>query len=61
MSVAFSPIKIGSIEVNNRFVRSATYECMANETGEVTDELVSGLPLWKKPLARIILNKLVGK
>jgi len=40
MSVAFSPMKVGNIEVRNRFVRSATYECMAKETGEVTDELV---------------------
>lgn len=40
MSIAFSPIKIGNMEVKNRFVRSATYECMAKETGEVTDELV---------------------
>jgi 2,4-dienoyl-CoA reductase-like NADH-dependent reductase (Old Yellow Enzyme family) len=40
MSVAFSPIKIGGLEVKNRFVRSATYECMAKQTGEVTDELV---------------------
>ena len=41
MSVAFSPMKIGNMEVKNRFVRSATYECMAKETGEVTDELVN--------------------
>jgi len=41
MSVAFSPIKIGTAEIKNRFVRSATYECMAKETGEVTDELVN--------------------
>ncbi len=41
MSVAFSPMKIGNMEVRNRFVRSATYECMAKETGEVTDELVN--------------------
>jgi 2,4-dienoyl-CoA reductase-like NADH-dependent reductase (Old Yellow Enzyme family) len=40
MSVAFSPIRIGTMEVKNRFVRSATYECMAKETGEVTDQLV---------------------
>jgi 2,4-dienoyl-CoA reductase-like NADH-dependent reductase (Old Yellow Enzyme family) len=34
-------MKIGDMEVKNRFVRSATYECMAKETGEVTDELVN--------------------
>lgn len=41
MSVAFSPMKIGNTEIKNRFVRSATYECMAKETSEVTDELVN--------------------
>lgn len=41
MSVAFSPMKIGNMEIRNRFVRSATYECMGKETGEVTDELVN--------------------
>lgn len=40
MSILFSPIKIGSMEVANRFVHSATYEAMATENGEVTDELV---------------------
>ena len=28
------------MEVKNRFVHSATYECMADETGEVTDDLL---------------------
>ena len=41
MSTAFTPCKIGELEVKNRFVHSATYECMAEETGEVTDELVN--------------------
>lgn len=41
MSLPFSPMKIRDMEVKNRFVRSATYECMAKETGEVTDELVN--------------------
>jgi len=40
MSIAFTPMKLGDMEVKNRFVHSATYECMARETGEVTDELV---------------------
>jgi 2,4-dienoyl-CoA reductase-like NADH-dependent reductase (Old Yellow Enzyme family) len=34
-------MKIRDMEVKNRFVRSATYESMAKETGEVTDELVN--------------------
>lgn len=41
MSILFSPKKIGQIEIKNRFVRSATYECRADENGEVTDEMVS--------------------
>jgi len=40
MSLLFSPIKIGNVELSNRFVCSATYECMAKETGEVSDELI---------------------
>jgi 2,4-dienoyl-CoA reductase-like NADH-dependent reductase (Old Yellow Enzyme family) len=40
MSVLFTPQKIGKIEIKNRFVHSATYECMANDTGEVTDGLI---------------------
>lgn len=40
MSELFSPIYVGSLELNNRFVRSATYEAMANKTGEVTPELI---------------------
>ncbi|MBA7673647.1 hypothetical protein ES703_81850 [subsurface metagenome] len=31
------PKKIGSIEIKNRFIRSATYEGMATEEGYVTD------------------------
>ncbi|MCF8082483.1 MAG: NADH:flavin oxidoreductase [Deltaproteobacteria bacterium] len=40
MAVMFSPVKIGSMTVSNRFVLSATYEAMATETGEVTDDLI---------------------
>ena len=32
------PKKIGSIEIKNRFVRSATFEGMATEEGYVTDQ-----------------------
>ena len=39
MSILFSPMKIGNVELPNRFVCSATHETMAKETGEVTDEL----------------------
>jgi len=36
----FSPKEIGGVLIKNRFVRSATYEAMASEAGEVTDKLV---------------------
>ncbi|MCJ7649800.1 MAG: NADH:flavin oxidoreductase, partial [Candidatus Lokiarchaeota archaeon] len=32
------PKKIGSIEIKNRFVRSATFEGMATEDGYITDK-----------------------
>ena len=40
MSILFTPIKIGKMEIKNRFVRSATHEGMATEKGEVTDKLI---------------------
>lgn len=40
MSVPFSSRRIGNVEMPNRFVNSATYESMAKETGEVSDELI---------------------
>jgi hypothetical protein len=39
MSMLFTPVRIGSMEVPNRFVRSATFEAMATDDGHVTDEL----------------------
>jgi len=40
MAVLFSPMKIGNVEIPNRFINSATYESMAKETGEASDELI---------------------
>ena len=40
MSHLFSPMRIGSLELRNRFVRSATFEGMAKENGEVSDEIL---------------------
>ncbi len=37
----FSPFEIKSIKMNNRIVRSATYEKMADEDGFVTDRLIN--------------------
>jgi 2,4-dienoyl-CoA reductase-like NADH-dependent reductase (Old Yellow Enzyme family) len=40
MASLFTPLKIGSVIIKNRFVHSATYEAMASEAGEITDKLV---------------------
>ena len=40
MSLLFSPGRIGSIDISNRIVHSATYEAMAGENGEITDRLI---------------------
>lgn len=41
MSILYSPGNIGPLRLSNRFIRSATCECMASENGEVTPELLS--------------------
>jgi len=41
MSALFKSKKIGQKEIQNRFVHSATYECMANHSGAVTDKLIN--------------------
>ncbi len=41
MSLLFTPKTIGNVEIKNRFVRAATYEGLADETGRVTDDLVT--------------------
>jgi 2,4-dienoyl-CoA reductase-like NADH-dependent reductase (Old Yellow Enzyme family) len=41
MSALFSSLRIRTMEVTNRFVHSATYEAMADEKGEVSDELIN--------------------
>jgi 2,4-dienoyl-CoA reductase-like NADH-dependent reductase (Old Yellow Enzyme family) len=40
MTVLFTPIKMGNVQVKNRFVHSATVEAMASESGETTDKLI---------------------
>ena len=40
MSVLFTPLKIGGLEIKNRFVHAGTYEVMADEDGFVTDPLI---------------------
>jgi len=41
MSVLFNPKTIRNSEIKNRFVHSATYECMADDEGAVTDKLIN--------------------
>lgn len=40
MSILFEPTTLGNVQIKNRFVHSATYECMSAENGEVTDQLI---------------------
>ena len=40
MAVLFASKKIGTLEIPNRFVCSATYEGLARETGEVSEALI---------------------
>jgi 2,4-dienoyl-CoA reductase-like NADH-dependent reductase (Old Yellow Enzyme family) len=40
MAILFTPLKLGDLEIKNRFVHSGTYECMADENGFVTDQLI---------------------
>lgn len=40
MTNLFEPMKLGNVQIKNRFVHSATYEGMATQAGEVTDEIV---------------------
>ncbi|SDH51714.1 2,4-dienoyl-CoA reductase [Vibrio xiamenensis] len=39
MSTLFAPTRIGTMALKNRFVRSATWENMATDTGHMTDKL----------------------
>ncbi|MHB8841584.1 MAG: NADH:flavin oxidoreductase [Candidatus Aquicultor sp.] len=40
MSILFTPMRIGELQIKNRFVHSATHEGMTTESGEVTDKLI---------------------
>ncbi|MGL4447758.1 MAG: NADH:flavin oxidoreductase [Shewanella sp.] len=39
MSIVFSPASIGTMKLKNRFVRSATWENLATDTGHMTEKL----------------------
>jgi len=40
MPQVFQPASLGSLKLKNRLIHSATFECMADENGAVTDHLV---------------------
>jgi 2,4-dienoyl-CoA reductase-like NADH-dependent reductase (Old Yellow Enzyme family) len=40
MNILFTPIRIGSLTIPNRFVRSATHAYLADDEGRVTDRLI---------------------
>lgn len=40
MSVLFTPYRIGTLMLENRFIRSATHEYMASDDGFVTDQML---------------------
>ncbi|SHJ23204.1 2,4-dienoyl-CoA reductase [Desulfatibacillum alkenivorans DSM 16219] len=48
MSIMFETTRIGSLELNNRFVRSATWEGMAEKDGAMTPRLSQ----WNEDLAK---------
>lgn len=56
MSLLFTPKKIGNVELPNRFVHSATYEGMAKDTGEASDELVKRYEKLAKGGAGLIIT-----
>lgn len=41
MSILFEPIKIKKVDLKNRFVRSATFDSSADESGKVTESQIS--------------------
>lgn len=55
MSILFEPMKIGIMEVKNRFVRSATCEAMAKTSGQVTDSLIKTLKTLAKGEVGLII------
>jgi 2,4-dienoyl-CoA reductase-like NADH-dependent reductase (Old Yellow Enzyme family) len=56
MSILFTPMKIGKMEIKNRFVRSATNENLATEKGEVTDELIKAMSTLAKGEVGLIIS-----
>ncbi len=55
MSILFTPINIGNVQIRNRFIHSATYEVMSLETGEVSDELIKRYQILAKGEVGLII------
>ncbi len=55
MSMLFEPGRIGNMELKNRFVRSATVECLCTEEGGVTDAYLSAYERLAKGGVALIL------
>lgn len=56
MSKLFESVRIGSLELKNRFVRSATWEGMANEDGSSTKKLNSLMAKFAKNEVGLIIT-----
>jgi 2,4-dienoyl-CoA reductase-like NADH-dependent reductase (Old Yellow Enzyme family) len=56
MNKLFEPARIGSMEVRNRFVRSATWEAMATRDGAVTPRLVDTMAMLAKGGVGLIIS-----
>jgi len=55
MSLLFSPMKIGNMEIKNRFIHSATYEGMAADDGKVRDAVIKRYALLAKGEVGLII------
>jgi len=55
MSILFTPINIGDVQIKNRFIHSATYEVMSLETGEVTEKLIKRYQILAKGEVGLII------
>ena len=55
LSALFEPGRIGNMELKNRFVRSATVECLCTEEGGVTDAYLSAYERLAKGGVALIL------
>ena len=55
-SVLFTPIKMGSIVIPNRFVRSATHDFMAADDGLITERQVTLYNNLSEGKAKLIIS-----